>query len=149
MAHTVAKNPSGLVLSNLSALSPCHCSNHTYSPVIPWPQEALSPLVTFTAAFSSTWNAWLYCSSAPVRAQWLLSCPALCDTVDRSLPGSHAQGVLQARILEWVAMPSSRGSSWPREGSTPHLLCLLHWQGSSLPLAPPRKPPVAPKSLLK
>ena len=42
------------------------------------------------------------------------SCLTLCDPVDCSLPGSSAQGVLQARRLEWVAMPSSRGSSQPR-----------------------------------
>ena len=42
-------------------------------------------------------------------------CPTLCDTVDCSLPGSSVHGVLQARILEWVAMPSSRGSSQPRD----------------------------------
>ena len=36
-----------------------------------------------------------------------------CDRMDYSLPGSSVHGVLQARILEWVAMPSSRGSSWP------------------------------------
>ena len=32
-----------------------------------------------------------------------------------SLPGSSVHGILQARILEWVAMPSSRGASWPRD----------------------------------
>ena len=35
--------------------------------------------------------------------------------MDCSLPGSYAMGILQARILEWIAMPSSRGSSWPRD----------------------------------
>ena len=35
--------------------------------------------------------------------------------MDGSLPGSSVHGILQARILEWVAMPSSRGSSWPRD----------------------------------
>ena len=39
----------------------------------------------------------------------------LCDPMDCSLPGSSVHGFLQARILEWVAMPSSRGSSWPRD----------------------------------
>ena len=39
----------------------------------------------------------------------------LCDTVDCSLPDSSVHGILQARILEWVAMPSSRGSSWLRD----------------------------------
>ena len=37
----------------------------------------------------------------------------LCDTIDQSPPGSSVHGILQARILEWVAMPSSRGSYWP------------------------------------
>ena len=43
------------------------------------------------------------------------SCPTLCDSLDCSLPGSSVLGVFQARILEWVAMPSSRGSSQPRD----------------------------------
>ena len=42
------------------------------------------------------------------------SCPTLCDPMDCSLPGSSAHGISQARILEWVAIPFSRGSSWPR-----------------------------------
>ena len=40
------------------------------------------------------------------------SCPTLWDPVDCSLPGSSIQRILQARILEWVAIPHSRGSSW-------------------------------------
>ena len=39
----------------------------------------------------------------------------LCDPVDCSPPGSSVHGILQARILEWVAMPSSRRSSRPRD----------------------------------
>ena len=42
-------------------------------------------------------------------------CTTLCDTMDCSLPGSHVPGILQARILEWVANSFSRGSSWPRD----------------------------------
>ena len=38
-----------------------------------------------------------------------------CDPMDCSLPGSSAHGILQARILEWIAIPFSRGSSWPRD----------------------------------
>ena len=38
-------------------------------------------------------------------------CPSLCDPPDCPLPGSSVHGVLQARILEWVAISSSRGSS--------------------------------------
>ena len=43
----------------------------------------------------------------------LQSCETLCNTMDCSPPGSSVQGILQARMLEWVAMPSSRGSSDP------------------------------------
>ena len=50
-----------------------------------------------------------------MRAQLLQRCPTLCDPVDWSLPASSVHGVLQARILEWVAMPSFRGSSQPRD----------------------------------
>ena len=40
-----------------------------------------------------------------------ICCPALGDPVDCSTPGSSVHGILWARILEWLAMPSSRGSS--------------------------------------
>ena len=49
------------------------------------------------------------------HAQSLQSCLTLCDPVDCSPPGSSVHGILQAIILEWVAMPSSRGSSCPRD----------------------------------
>ena len=42
-------------------------------------------------------------------------CPTLCDPLDCSPPGSSVHGILQARILEWVAIFFSRGSSWPRD----------------------------------
>ena len=41
--------------------------------------------------------------------------PTLCDPVDCSLPRSSIRGILQARILEWVAISFSRGSSQPRD----------------------------------
>ena len=40
-----------------------------------------------------------------------------CDPMDCGPPGSSVHGILQARILEWVAISYSRGSSWPRDGS--------------------------------
>ena len=42
-------------------------------------------------------------------------CLTLCDPVDYRPLGSSVHGILQARILEWVAIPFSRGSSWPRD----------------------------------
>ena len=47
-------------------------------------------------------------------AQLLQSCPTLCNPTDCSPPGSSVHGILHARILEWVAMPSSKRSSQPR-----------------------------------
>ena len=67
-----------------------------------------------------------------MRAKSLQSC--LCNTMDCSPPGSSVHGILQARIPEWVAVPSSRKSSQPRDG-THFSLCLMHWQAGSLPLA--------------
>ena len=42
-------------------------------------------------------------------------CLTLCNPMDSTLSGSSVYGILQARILEWVAIPFSRGSSWPRD----------------------------------
>ena len=55
----------------------------------------------------------------------LLAQPCLthCDPMDCSPPGSSVHGILQARTLEWVAMPSSKGSSQPR---SPALLGILY-----------------------
>ena len=48
-----------------------------------------------------------------MHAKSIQSCPTLCNPVDCSLPGSSVHGILQARILEWVAVSFSRGSSPP------------------------------------
>ena len=50
-----------------------------------------------------------------MRVKLLQLCPTLCNPIDCSPPGSSVHGILQARILEWVAMPSSRGSSRHRD----------------------------------
>ena len=52
-------------------------------------------------------------------------CPALCDPIDCSPPGSSIRGISQARILEWVAISSSRVSSWPRDGT--HISHIDRW----------------------
>ena len=62
--------------------------------------------------------------------------------MDCSLPGSSVCGILQARILEWIAMPSSKGSSWPRD-QTRVSYVYLHWQVGSLPLTPSKKSPIS------
>ena len=89
-------------------------------------------------------------------AKSLQSCLTLCNTMDCSPPGSSVHAILQARLLEWVAMPSSRRSSQPGDQTQvswqeywsglsfpspgdlpdPRLLRLLHQQVGSLPVAP-------------
>ena len=60
--------------------------------------------------------------------------PTLCNPVDYSPPGSSVHGIFQARILEWVAIPFSKGSSWPRDQTrSPALLA------DSLASEPPEK----------
>ena len=59
-----------------------------------------------------------------------LLCPTLCDPMDCSLPGSSVHGISQARILEWVVISFSRGSSQSRDGTC--ISCtgrsiLYHW----------------------
>ena len=51
------------------------------------------------------------------HAKSLQSCLTLCDPMGCSLPGSFVHGILQARILEWVAISSFKGSSQPRDGT--------------------------------
>ena len=50
-------------------------------------------------------------AAVAVAVKLLQSCSTLCDPMDRSPPGSSVPEILLARILEWVAMPSSKGSS--------------------------------------
>ena len=77
-------------------------------------------------------------SSESMPAKSLQLRLTLCDPLDCSLTGSSVHGILQERLLKWVSMPSSRGSSRPRDRTL--LFCLLHWQAGSLPLASPGKP---------
>ena len=50
----------------------------------------------------------VYIKGSCLHAQLLQSCPDLCDCMDCNLPVSSVHGILQARVLEWGAMPSSR-----------------------------------------
>ena len=83
-----------------------------------------------------------------VKTEVAQSCPTLCNPVDCSPPGSSVHGILQARILEWVAISFSRGSSDPGvEPGSPtleaHALTskppgktVAPWQGSNSQLNP-------------
>ena len=80
-------------------------------------------------------------------AKSLRSCLTLCYHRDYSPPSSSVHGLLQARTLQWAAMPSSRGSS--TQGLNPCLLQVLHWQAGSLALAPAGKPHVGRSFIYK
>ena len=58
---------------------------------------------------------WTWCNNNRNKWKLLSLCLTLCDPMDCSLPGSSVHGILQARILEWVAISLSRGSSQPRD----------------------------------
>ena len=67
---------------------------------------------------------WCYCNLVKIKHLQFFSvpkvlvaqlCPTLCNPMDCGLPGISVHGILQARILEWVTIPFSRGSSWPRD----------------------------------
>ena len=62
------------------------------------------------------------------EAQSLQSCLTLYDTMDRSPPGSTVHRILQARILEWVAVPSSRESFQPKDQTqASYVSCIGRW----------------------
>ena len=68
---------------------------------------------------------------------WL--CPILCNPMECMLTGSSVCGILQVRTLEWVAMPSSKGSSWPSNQTCVFCIsCTSRW--ILLPTTPPGKP---------
>ena len=70
-------------------------------------------VLTEQLQWANTVSRWLAC---------VLSCGTLCDPVDCSPPGSSVHGILQARILQRVAISSSRGSSWPKRWT--HVSCI-------------------------
>ena len=57
----------------------------------------------------------LHASLNPWRVLAAWACPTLWDPIEGSLPGSSVHGILQARILEWAAMPFTKGSSWSQD----------------------------------
>ena len=68
------------------------------------------------------WNIACICTKS------LQLCLSLCDPMDCSPPGFSVHGILQARILEWVAISSSRGSSGPRDGTcVSYVSCTGRW----------------------
>ena len=60
---------------------------------------------------------WMNCLKKKIHVKVLAtqSCPTLCKTMDYSHQSTLSMKILQERLLEWIAIPFSRGSSWPRD----------------------------------
>ena len=86
--------------------------------------------VTAAAVLSSS-NVW--CVLSRFSCIWLFVTLWI-----KGLPGSSVRRILQAGLLEWVAIPSSRGSSWPRDGA--HITCGSCPAGRFFTAEPPGKP---------
>ena len=82
-----------------------------YSPVMGW--TVFLPKFICLSSTSESLRMWHYLR---IKCESVVSqpCPTLCNTMNCTLPCSSVHGTLQARILEWVAIPFSRGSSQPR-----------------------------------
>ena len=85
---------------------------------------------------SGLWLCLAYSCSCVSKCMCAQPCLTLCDAMDCSPPGSSVHEIFQARIQEWVAIPSSRGSSWPRTERvfpvSPALCCGMQAPSSSL-----------------
>ena len=123
----------GYILANV----PCELGKNVYSAVVGWNSLWLSMIPSWLTMFLSStmfflsalstyfwWRdveASIY-KSACLHAKSLQSCPTLCNPVDCSPQGSSVCNILLARILKWVAITFSRGSSWPRDRT--RLFCI-------------------------
>ena len=116
----------------MQAKSPtCFCLNWDFMPFIP---------SVWNSILSRTWNCFWrnffllliqHMTSSEhlcAHAKRLHSCPTVCDPTDYSLQVSSVHGILHTRILEWVAIPSSGGSSRLKERTRiPHVSCTGRW----------------------
>ena len=75
--------------------------------------------------------------SAAAAAKSLQSCPTLCDPIDGSPPGFPVPGILQARILEWVAISFSNAWKWKVKGKLLSRVRLLVTPWTAAYQAPP------------
>ena len=70
-------------------------------------------LISIILLFASAYS--FFNSSESDESEVAQSCPTLCDPMDCSLSGSSIHGIFQTRVLEWIAISFSRGSSRPRK----------------------------------
>ena len=95
----------GQVVSG-SSLSPSYAASPSHTPLLGFISESFSSRISAPACKPSQFQEHIR-----VCAKSLQSCLTLCDPIDYSLQCSSVHGIVRASILEWVALPSSRGSS--------------------------------------
>ena len=110
-------------LHNFTLTDHCQHSDHLVllmAETIPWyvcPESLASQIPKYM-------NVSLTC----MWAKSFQACLTLCDPLNCSPPGSSVHGILQARILEWVVMPSSRRASQPRDQiHVSYISCIGRW----------------------
>ena len=102
-----------------------YCSELSSSPPRDLPNPGIKPASLTSPVHWQAGSSPLVPPGKPytkLAAKTLQSCPTLCDPIDGSPPGSSVHGILQARILEWVAISSFRGCFQPRDQI--HVSCL-------------------------
>ena len=96
--------------------------NHPLPPTL----EKLSSMILIPGALKGTTALGYSHKNYYRETMWVAQlCPTLCDPIDYNPPGPSVHGILQARILEWVAILFSRGSSWPRDQT--QVSCITDW----------------------
>ena len=83
-----------------------------------WPKDHLRTVCIHKAkSWNLVWVVLIYSPNKSIESESEVAqmCPTLCDPMDCSLPGSSLNRILQARVLEWVAISFSRGSCQPRD----------------------------------
>ena len=101
-------------------------------------QETLSYFKWFIEIVTLFWKATeLPAAAAAAAAKSLQSCPTLCDPIDSTPLGSSVPGILQARMLEWVAISFSNAGKWKvKVKSLSHAQLLVTPMDCSLPGSP-------------
>ena len=82
---------------------------------IRWSGTLISLRISHSLLWSTQSKASVQSMKQCMSAQLIQLCPTLCNPTDCNPPGSPVHGIFPARILQWVAMPSSSVTSWPRD----------------------------------
>ena len=120
LSEDLSPPPTPFYFARLTFIASLHQPSANPAAILPCPQS--------TSTASGTWlvlgdweegppgpSCYSECTYELLCHLVTRSCPAVCYPIDCSPPDTSVHGILQAGILEWVAIPFSRGSSWPRD----------------------------------